>query len=192
MRSPTGLAKRGETHQTQRCCASAAQTTGTDPERDESYNARASRYVQVQHICSGRQFPFFVIRLTEPFPVFSAAEEPPASTSASPPAESASKPLKRLFIKTNCKWLSNTDRIFVLKKLCEAMARQQLTKPFWIKQYHIIPISETVHGTGDTQCIQYRVQVTMAKAEREKLQIPNRRRKILKPAAEQEQVNGTF
>lgn len=136
---------------------------------------------------------FFVIRLTEPFPVFSAAEEPPAS----PPAESASKPLKRLFIKANCTWSSNADRTFVLKKLCEAMARQQLTKPFWIKQYHIIPISETVQGTGNNQCIQYRVQVTTPKAKREKLQIPANlatrgRQKILKPAAEQKQVNGKF
>ncbi|CAN9501918.1 unnamed protein product [Ophioblennius macclurei] len=83
----------------------------------------------------------------------------PATTSSSQtPAEDVPKPSKRLFIVANCRWGSG-ERSYVLKKLCEAMAKDQLEKPFWIKNYLIRPSAITVDGGADP-CTHYKVHIS--------------------------------
>ncbi|XP_017293151.1 MAX dimerization protein MGA a isoform X2 [Kryptolebias marmoratus] len=114
-------------------------------------------------------------------PAADDVQQLPPKPPESPPPESTPKPSKRLFIKADCKWASDADRSSTVKKLCEAMAREQLTKPFWIKQYLIVPIDETVEGSGANQCIQYRVQITTPKLQRAKGPVPG------KPASQRSQ-----
>ncbi|XP_032403340.1 MAX dimerization protein MGA a isoform X1 [Xiphophorus hellerii] len=118
------------------------------------------------------------------------------SPSASPPSSSEalrSKPSKRLMILADCKWVNDSDRSYVLKKLCEAMAQDQLDRPFWIKNYLITPIDETVDETNGNRCIEYKVQISTPildrkKAPAKKPVTPGRKRGI-KPAAQHRQDN---
>uniref|UniRef100_A0A3B3U3V7 T-box domain-containing protein n=1 Tax=Poecilia latipinna TaxID=48699 RepID=A0A3B3U3V7_9TELE len=104
-------------------------------------------------------FQIHVLSVMESFSRSSAADAD-KSPSASPPGSSealCSKPSKRLMILADCKWVNDSDRSYVLKKLCEAMAQDQLDKPFWIKNYLITPIDETVDETSGNRCIEYKV-----------------------------------
>ncbi|XP_041828682.1 MAX dimerization protein MGA a isoform X2 [Melanotaenia boesemani] len=85
-----------------------------------------------------------------------------------PPEEPSPKPSKRLFIFMDSKWVSDADQSYVLKKLCEAMAQDQLDKPFWIRKYRISPIDQTVEGSGTDQCIHYRICISTPKTQRKK------------------------
>lgn len=87
-------------------------------------------------------------------------EAPPSEPSPSPPAEPISKPSKRLFIMADFKWKSEADRSHVVMELCEAMARDRLDRPFWIRNYLICPTAQSVEGSGADQCIQYHVKIS--------------------------------
>ncbi|XP_030574303.1 MAX dimerization protein MGA a isoform X1 [Archocentrus centrarchus] len=106
-----------------------------------------------------------------------ATEAPPSEPPPSPPAEPISKPSKRLFIMADFKWKSEADRSHVVMELCEAMARDQLDRPFWIKNYLICPTSQSVEGSGAERCIQYHVKISSP--------IPN----LGKPGAPRRQVD---
>ncbi|XP_028251885.1 MAX gene-associated protein-like isoform X3 [Parambassis ranga] len=94
--------------------------------------------------------------------------EPVQTPPSDPAAEPTPKPSKRLVIRADCKWESDTDRNHALKRLCEAMAQDQLGQPFWIRKYLISPISQTVEGSGTDRCIQYKVRVSRPKTLQEK------------------------
>ncbi|XP_047201133.1 MAX dimerization protein MGA a isoform X4 [Girardinichthys multiradiatus] len=102
-------------------------------------------------------------------------------------------PSKRLLILADCKWGNDNERSYVLKKLCEAMALEQLGKPFWIKKYLITPIEETVDESGANKCIQYKVQISTPNLEREKgalvKPVTQRSKQGNKPAAQHRQDN---
>ncbi|XP_061762000.1 MAX dimerization protein MGA a isoform X2 [Nerophis ophidion] len=83
-----------------------------------------------------------------------------SKVAAAEPAATPSKPSRRLTILTECGWKLDADRDYVLKKLCEAMARHSLDKPFWARKYHISPISQTVEGSGAGRCIHYKVLIS--------------------------------
>nr|XP_061837702.1 MAX dimerization protein MGA a isoform X2 [Nerophis lumbriciformis] len=83
-----------------------------------------------------------------------------SKVAAAEPAATPSKPSRRLTILTECGWKLDADRDYVLKKLCEAMARHSLDKPFWARKYHICPISQTVEGSGAGRCIHYKVLIS--------------------------------
>ncbi|XP_076605255.1 MAX dimerization protein MGA a isoform X2 [Chaetodon auriga] len=100
-------------------------------------------------------------------PGFSSVHSPPSDQPPSPPAEPPPKPSKRLIILAESKWASDSDRSHVLKKLCERMAWDQLDKPFWIKNYLISPISQTVEESGTDRCIQYKIHISRPKLEQE-------------------------
>ncbi|XP_045918360.1 MAX dimerization protein MGA a isoform X2 [Micropterus dolomieu] len=89
----------------------------------------------------------------------------PSGRPATPPAEP--KPSKRLIILAECKWLSDADRNHVLKKLCEAMAMDQLNRPFWIRKYLISPISQTQEESGADSCIQYKIHISRPQQDQE-------------------------
>uniref|UniRef100_A0A3B3U4K6 T-box domain-containing protein n=1 Tax=Poecilia latipinna TaxID=48699 RepID=A0A3B3U4K6_9TELE len=115
-------------------------------------------------------FQIHVLSVMESFSRSSAADAD-KSPSASPPGSSealCSKPSKRLMILADCKWVNDSDRSYVLKKLCEAMAQDQLDKPFWIKNYLITPIDETVDETSGNRCIEYKVQISTPILDRKK------------------------
>lgn len=103
---------------------------------------------------------------------FSSAGEPvqpaPSNRPSSPPTEPPPKPSKRLIIFAECKWLSDSDRSHVLKRLCERMAWDQLDRPFWIRNYLISPIGQTVEESGTHRCIQYKIHISRPKLEAEK------------------------
>ncbi|KAM6912837.1 MAX dimerization protein MGA a [Xenentodon cancila] len=84
------------------------------------------------------------------------------------PPPSPPIPSKRLFIMAGCKWSRDSDQNYVLKKLCEAMAQDQLDKPFWIRNYLISPQGQTVQGSGEDQCLQYRIRISRPSLERQK------------------------
>ncbi|MEQ2236554.1 hypothetical protein ILYODFUR_013983, partial [Ilyodon furcidens] len=102
-------------------------------------------------------------------------------------------PSKRLLILADCKWGNDNERSYVLKKLCEAMALEQLGKPFWIKKYLITPIEETVDESGANKCIQYKVQISTPNLEREKgalvKPVTQGSKQGIKPAAQHRQDN---
>ncbi|XP_056248740.1 MAX dimerization protein MGA a isoform X5 [Seriola aureovittata] len=95
------------------------------------------------------------------------AGEPAQPAPSSPPPEPTPKPSKRLIILAECKWVSDADRNYVLKKLCEAMAQDRLDGPFWIRKYLISPISQTVEQSGADHCIQYKIHISRPRVERE-------------------------
>ncbi|XP_014846855.1 PREDICTED: uncharacterized protein LOC106920387 isoform X6 [Poecilia mexicana] len=118
------------------------------------------------------------------------------SPSASPPGSSealCSKPSKRLMILADCKWVNDSDRSYVLKKLCEAMAQDQLDRPFWIKNYLITPIDETVDETSGNRCIEYKVQISTPILDRKKAPakkpVTRGKKRGIKPAAQHRQDN---
>ncbi|KAM4542589.1 MAX dimerization protein MGA a isoform 3-T3 [Odontesthes bonariensis] len=118
-----------------------------------------------------------------------AVQPLPSKLPPSPPEEPTPKPSKRLFIVADCKWASDTDQSFVLKKLCEAMAQDKLDQPFSIRKYLISPIDQTVEGSGADRCIQYRVRISTSKLKREnpKTVKLTRKRRAIKAAAQQRQ-----
>ncbi|KAG5857173.1 hypothetical protein ANANG_G00016300 [Anguilla anguilla] len=52
-------------------------------------------------------------------------------------------PSKVLEIVSECKWAKKSDRIQVLRVVCEHMAQNRLTRPFRIGPYHIQPLSQS-------------------------------------------------
>lgn len=96
------------------------------------------------------------------FSVSSAADADPApgSDPPSPSEERHPKPSKRLLIVADCKWGGDSERSYVLKKLCEAMALDNLDRPFWIRKYLITPVDQTVDDSSGNRCIQYKVHIS--------------------------------
>lgn len=83
------------------------------------------------------------------------AEEPPLE-------EPPPKPSKRLIILAECVWASEAERSLVLKELCERMAWDQLTQPFWVHHYYIRPVAEGggADGGGADGCVQYKIHIS--------------------------------
>lgn len=104
--------------------------------------------------------------------MFDPVQPAPCDRPPSPPVEPFPKPSKRLIILAECKWTSDADRSHVLKKLCEMMAQDQLDEPFWIKNYLISPISQTVEESDTDRCIQYKIHISRPKLEQEKPAAP--------------------
>ncbi|KAM4541186.1 MAX dimerization protein MGA a isoform 2-T2 [Fundulus diaphanus] len=77
-----------------------------------------------------------------------------------PPELLHPQPSKRLSILADCTWESDSQRSSVLKKLCEAMALDQLDRPFWIKHFLITPTEETVEESTPNKCIHYGVKIS--------------------------------
>lgn len=67
-----------------------------------------------------------------------------------------------------CVWTSDAIRSHVLKELCERMACDQLDQPFWVQQYLVSPIGQTVEGSGADSCIQYQIHISRSNMEPEK------------------------
>ncbi|XP_026164161.1 MAX dimerization protein MGA a isoform X2 [Mastacembelus armatus] len=102
-------------------------------------------------------------------PSSAATDGPVEPTLSSRPESPPSKlPSKRLIILAQCQWASDTDRNHVLKKICEAMAQDQMHDSFWIKKYFIKLISRTVEESGTDRCIQYKIHISTLNAEQEK------------------------
>lgn len=89
----------------------------------------------------------------------------PAEPQLEPPEEPPPKPSKRLIILAECVWASESERGLVLKELCERMASDQLDRPFWVKQYLISPVAQTVEGGGADCCIQYKIHISTPQRE---------------------------
>ncbi|XP_014050333.2 MAX dimerization protein MGA a isoform X1 [Salmo salar] len=70
------------------------------------------------------------------------------------------EPSKRLEIMSECKWRSLADRNFVLRIVCEHMAQDHLTNPFWVKGYLIKPISQTLRNDGESCSVHYKVHIS--------------------------------
>ncbi|XP_050923742.1 LOW QUALITY PROTEIN: MAX dimerization protein MGA a [Lates calcarifer] len=94
--------------------------------------------------------------------------EPPPPPPPPPPSEPPPKPSKRLIILAECKWASDADRSHVLQSLCEAMAQDRLDAPFWIRDYLISPISQSVEESGADRCIQYEIHISRPRVEPER------------------------
>ncbi|XP_059209138.1 MAX dimerization protein MGA a isoform X4 [Centropristis striata] len=90
---------------------------------------------------------------------------PPADLVRLPLPEPTPKPSKRLIVLAECKWAS--DRDLVLTRICEEMAQDRLTGPFWVKDYLISPISQTVEGSGADRCVQYKIHISRPRMEQE-------------------------
>ncbi|XP_015224726.1 PREDICTED: uncharacterized protein LOC107081029, partial [Cyprinodon variegatus] len=90
----------------------------------------------------------------------SDADPAPGSDPPSPSEERHPKPSKRLLIVADCKWGGDSERSYVLKKLCEAMALDNLDRPFWIRKYLITPVDQTVDDSSGNRCIQYKVHIS--------------------------------
>ncbi|XP_017157945.1 MAX dimerization protein MGA a isoform X2 [Poecilia reticulata] len=161
---------------------------------EESKALMSSRHTAAGHVHKhGEQAPTQTNVATPRPPSAADAGESP---SVSPPGSSealCSKPSKRLMILADCKWVNDSDRSYVLKKLCEAMAQDQLDRPFWIKNYLITPIDETVDETNGNRCIEYKVQISTPILDRKKAPAkkPGTRGKKrgIKPAAQHRQDN---
>lgn len=67
-----------------------------------------------------------------------------------------------------CVWTSDAVRSHVLKQLCERMACDQLDQPFWVQQYLISPVGQTVEGSGADSCIQYKIHISRSNVQPEK------------------------
>uniref|UniRef100_A0A4W5PGT4 T-box domain-containing protein n=1 Tax=Hucho hucho TaxID=62062 RepID=A0A4W5PGT4_9TELE len=70
------------------------------------------------------------------------------------------EPSKRLEIMSECKWRSLADRNLVLRIVCEHMAQDHLTNPFWVKGYLIKPMSQTLRNDGESCSIHYKVHIS--------------------------------
>ncbi|XP_033935114.1 MAX gene-associated protein isoform X2 [Pseudochaenichthys georgianus] len=92
----------------------------------------------------------------------------------SPPA----KPSKRLIIVAECQWVKEGDRNMVLRTLCEAMARDNLEKPFWIKDYLVSPVSTSLEESEGERCIQFKMHISRPKLTKEE---PAKRRRPRRP-----------
>lgn len=126
-------------------------------------------------LCVQMLFISLSLRLkTDSFAAGNRVQPAPSNRPSSPPTEPPPKPSKRLIILAECTWASDGDRNRVLKKLCEAMARDGLDEPFWIKKYLISPISQTVEESGADRCIQYKIHISRPKLERENPAAPEK------------------
>ncbi|XP_070697775.1 MAX dimerization protein MGA a [Pempheris klunzingeri] len=96
-----------------------------------------------------------------PPPAREPVQSGPSSRPASPPEDP--KPSKRLIIVAECGWESDGDRSHVLKKLCEALALDQLDQPFWIRKYFISPMCQTEEETSADCCVQYKIHISRPK-----------------------------
>lgn len=70
------------------------------------------------------------------------------------------EPCKRLEIVSECKWRSLADRNLVLRIVCEHMAQDHLTNPFWVKGYLIKPVSQTLRNDGESCSVHYKVHIS--------------------------------
>uniref|UniRef100_A0A674F6Y3 MAX dimerization protein MGA a n=1 Tax=Salmo trutta TaxID=8032 RepID=A0A674F6Y3_SALTR len=70
------------------------------------------------------------------------------------------EPSKRLEIMSECKWRSLADRNLVLRIVCEHMAQDHLTNPFWVKGYLIKPMSQTLRNDGESCSVHYKVHIS--------------------------------
>ncbi|XP_038865044.1 MAX dimerization protein MGA a [Salvelinus namaycush] len=70
------------------------------------------------------------------------------------------EPSKRLEIMSECKWRSLADRNLVLRIVCEHMAQDHLTNPFWVKGYLIKPMSQTLRNNGESCSVHYKVHIS--------------------------------
>ncbi|KAM6973248.1 MAX dimerization protein MGA a [Aplochiton taeniatus] len=84
----------------------------------------------------------------------------PSPETAPPPPELPAEPSKRLEIMTGCKWRNTADRNSVLRVVCERMAQNRLNSPFWVNNYLIKPLSQSVRGDGESYCIYHKVHIS--------------------------------
>ncbi|KAM4724421.1 MAX dimerization protein MGA a isoform 2-T2 [Anableps anableps] len=167
----------------------------TQKEKDESKELTSSRHkAPGQKFLKHGQQTLKQTNVNTPRPHSADAGKAPSPSSPSSSEALQPKPSKRLLILADCKWASDSDRSYVLKKLCEAMAQDQLDKPFWIKNYLITPIDETVDETSENRCIQYRVQIStpileMKTATATVKPVIHGRKRGIKPAALHRQDN---
>ncbi|XP_062252885.1 MAX dimerization protein MGA a isoform X2 [Platichthys flesus] len=118
-----------------------------------------------------RDLPLMEAKTSAPSPPAAAQPVSPVRPQ-SPPPEPAPKPSKRLIIIAECKWAIDTDRNYVLKRLCEAMAQDRLDQPFWLQKYFIRPTSQNVEESGRGCCTQYIVHITRPTEDGEKPAAP--------------------
>lgn len=56
--------------------------------------------------------------------------------------------------------------------MCEAMALDRLNTQFWVKDYLITPISQTVEEGNGNCCVQYKVHISRPTLEQEEVEKP--------------------
>ncbi|XP_056152271.1 MAX gene-associated protein-like [Lampris incognitus] len=76
-----------------------------------------------------------------------------------PKTRTVQPPSKRLLIMAECRWKNSADRNLVLQQVCEAMAKDQLQKPFKIKGYHITPLCQYMEPEEKNVCV-YKVRIS--------------------------------
>uniref|UniRef100_A0A8C8I2I3 MAX dimerization protein MGA a n=1 Tax=Oncorhynchus tshawytscha TaxID=74940 RepID=A0A8C8I2I3_ONCTS len=86
----------------------------------------------------------------------------PSRKSEKSPSHSSqyTEPCKRLEIVSECKWRSLADRNLVLRIVCEHMAQDHLTNPFWVKGYLIKPVSQNLRNDGESCSVHYKVHIS--------------------------------
>ncbi|KAJ8353574.1 hypothetical protein SKAU_G00211410 [Synaphobranchus kaupii] len=85
-----------------------------------------------------------------------AAKTPKESALSSP----KTVPSKVLEIVSECKWAKKSDQNRVLRVVCEHMAQNRLSHPFWIGPYYIQPLSQTCRREGQGQSVTYKVCIS--------------------------------
>lgn len=90
-----------------------------------------------------------------------------------------------------CKWNQDSDQNYVLRKLCEAMAQDQLDQPFWIRSYLISPQGQTIQGSGADQCVQYRIKISRPNLKKQNPAAPRGQRDV-RAAGRRRQVGGNI
>ncbi|KAK1875483.1 MAX associated protein [Dissostichus eleginoides] len=105
----------------------------------------------------------------------------------SPPAKPLPKPSKRLIIVAECQWVKEGDRNMVLRTLCEAMARDNLEKPFWIKDYLVSPVSTSLEESDGERCIQFKMHISRPKLTKEEPARPRRTKRPIKEKTQPQQ-----
>ncbi|KAI4792109.1 hypothetical protein KUCAC02_033606, partial [Chaenocephalus aceratus] len=103
---------------------------------------------------------------------------PPSAGDPQPAPSPPTKPSKRLIIVAECQWVKEGDRNMVLRTLCEAMARDNLEKPFWIKDYLVSPVSTSLEESEGERCIQFKMHISRPKLTKEE---PAKRRRPRRP-----------
>nr|XP_046164108.1 MAX dimerization protein MGA a [Oncorhynchus gorbuscha] len=94
-------------------------------------------------------------------PIDSSPVSPSRKSEKSPSHGSQyTEPCKRLEIVSECKWRSLADRNLVLRIVCEHMAQDHLTNPFWVKGYLIKPVSQTLRNDGESCSVHYKVHIS--------------------------------
>ncbi|XP_024292797.1 MAX dimerization protein MGA a isoform X2 [Oncorhynchus tshawytscha] len=94
-------------------------------------------------------------------PIDSSPVSPSRKSEKSPSHSSQyTEPCKRLEIVSECKWRSLADRNLVLRIVCEHMAQDHLTNPFWVKGYLIKPVSQNLRNDGESCSVHYKVHIS--------------------------------